>query len=164
VRCRRCKELGHNTRTCGGKTGANRRIPPGGNKVTYIYMSLYKLSFLSSKTNIYICTIDRILLHNLHKLVLMHKLHSLTPMHLHKLHIQTTMYKLALQKGLLLQRERKHCKKSQTMLLVHLLVLQMVLLVQLLLTTLQATLLDLLLVCKLDLEMLQLLQATHLEQ
>ncbi|RHN42107.1 putative transcription factor interactor and regulator CCHC(Zn) family [Medicago truncatula] len=32
VRCRSCKELGHNTRTCGGKTGADRRIPPGGNK------------------------------------------------------------------------------------------------------------------------------------
>lgn len=32
VRCKRCKELGHNIRTCGGKTGADRSIPPGGNK------------------------------------------------------------------------------------------------------------------------------------
>jgi len=33
VRCRRCKELGHNQRTCGGKTGADRKLPKGGNKV-----------------------------------------------------------------------------------------------------------------------------------
>jgi len=33
VKCRRCKELGHNSRTCGGKTRADRSIPPGGNKI-----------------------------------------------------------------------------------------------------------------------------------
>jgi hypothetical protein len=33
VRCKRCKELGHNQRTCKGKTAAERMIPAGGNKV-----------------------------------------------------------------------------------------------------------------------------------
>jgi hypothetical protein len=33
VRCKRCKELGHNQRTCGGKTGADRKLPKGANKV-----------------------------------------------------------------------------------------------------------------------------------
>jgi len=33
VRCTRCKELGHNMRTCKGKTAADRSIRPGGNKV-----------------------------------------------------------------------------------------------------------------------------------
>ncbi len=38
MRCRRCKELGQNSRTCGGKTGADRSIPPGGNKVMLILL------------------------------------------------------------------------------------------------------------------------------
>ena len=41
VRCTRCKELGHNQRTCGGKTGADRRIPPEGNKVLLLLIDLY---------------------------------------------------------------------------------------------------------------------------
>ena len=41
VRCTRCKELGHNQRTCGGKTGVDRRIPPGGNKVLLLLIDLY---------------------------------------------------------------------------------------------------------------------------
>lgn len=32
-RCKRCKELGHNQRTCKAKTAAERMIPPGRNKV-----------------------------------------------------------------------------------------------------------------------------------
>jgi hypothetical protein len=31
--CKRCKELGHNTRSCKGKRAAERSIPKGGNKV-----------------------------------------------------------------------------------------------------------------------------------
>ncbi|WJX77134.1 hypothetical protein P8452_60469 [Trifolium repens] len=30
--CKRCKELGHNTRSCKGKRAAERSIPKGGNK------------------------------------------------------------------------------------------------------------------------------------
>ena len=33
VRCKRCGVLGHNKRTCKGKTTADRIIPVGGNKV-----------------------------------------------------------------------------------------------------------------------------------
>ncbi|WJX78055.1 hypothetical protein P8452_61314 [Trifolium repens] len=33
VECKRCKELGHNTRSCKGKRAAERSIPKGGNKV-----------------------------------------------------------------------------------------------------------------------------------
>lgn len=33
VRCKRCGELGHNLRTCKGKTAGDMIIPVGGNKV-----------------------------------------------------------------------------------------------------------------------------------
>jgi len=36
VRCGTCKELGHNTRTCKGKTAADRSLPMGGNKVNIL--------------------------------------------------------------------------------------------------------------------------------
>jgi hypothetical protein len=33
LQCKRCGQYGHNRRTCGGKAGADREIPVGGNKV-----------------------------------------------------------------------------------------------------------------------------------
>lgn len=35
VKCSRCGKWGHNVRTCGGKTGADREIEKGGNKVQF---------------------------------------------------------------------------------------------------------------------------------
>jgi len=58
VRCKRCKGLGHNQRTCKGKTVAERMIPPGGNKVKrwgwclclyicyLIWLHMYKYMFV----------------------------------------------------------------------------------------------------------------------
>ena len=33
VKCKRCGEFGHNSRTCKGKQAADRTIPTGGNQV-----------------------------------------------------------------------------------------------------------------------------------
>jgi len=45
VVCKNCKAIGHNRRTCKGKTFVDRTIPKGGNKVLFSCISVVNIIY-----------------------------------------------------------------------------------------------------------------------